>query len=170
MNDTHPRRVLIVTDTADPTPELLDAIRQQTAQTPTQFRVVVPNPARAEVHLLHPERHDKAAAAEQVLRATLPSSNGPPQATSWAPSPSSTTRWTPSSTSCTPNRSTRSCSRSTSTRSRSVSTRTFSTAWDTSASRSPSSATQPAQVRPRRAASGVGKSASAVRSTRVVQG
>lgn len=72
MNDTHPRRVLIVTDTAEPTPELLDAIRHKTAQTPTQFRVVVPNPARAEVHLLHPERHDKAAAAEQVLRATLP--------------------------------------------------------------------------------------------------
>jgi hypothetical protein len=28
----------------------------------------VPNPARAELHLLHPERHDKAAEAEQVLR------------------------------------------------------------------------------------------------------
>jgi hypothetical protein len=72
VNDTHPRRVLIVTDTAAPTPELLEAIRHRTAQSPTQFRVVVPNPARAEVHLLHPERHDKAAAAEQVLRAALP--------------------------------------------------------------------------------------------------
>lgn len=72
MNDTRPRRVLIVTDTAEPTPELLEAIQHRTAQTPTQFRVVVPNPARAEVHLLHPERHDKAAAAEQVLRGALP--------------------------------------------------------------------------------------------------
>ena len=72
MNDIHPRRVLIVTDTADPTPELLEAIRHRTAQSPTQFRVVVPNPARAEVHLFHPERHDKAAEAEQVLRDALP--------------------------------------------------------------------------------------------------
>ena len=72
MNDIRPRRVLIVTDTAEPTPELLDAIRHRTAQAPAQFRVVVPNPARAEVHLLHPERHDKAAAAEQVLRVALP--------------------------------------------------------------------------------------------------
>ncbi|WP_041546435.1 MULTISPECIES: hypothetical protein [unclassified Nocardioides] len=72
MNDTHPHRVLIVTDTADPNPELLEAIKQRTAQSPAQFRVVIPNPARAEVHLLHPERHDKAAAAEQVLRAALP--------------------------------------------------------------------------------------------------
>lgn len=72
MNDTHPRRILIVTDAADPTPELLEAIRRRTAQSPAQFRVVVPNPARAEVHLLHPERHDKAAEAERVLRAALP--------------------------------------------------------------------------------------------------
>ncbi len=72
MNDTHSRRVLIVTDTAEPTPELVEAIQHRAAQGPTQFRVVVPNPARAEVHLLHPERHDKAAAAEQVLRAALP--------------------------------------------------------------------------------------------------
>ena len=32
----------------------------------------MPNPARAELHLLHPERHDKAEEAEQVLRAMLP--------------------------------------------------------------------------------------------------
>ena len=34
--------------------------------------MVVLNPARAEVHLLHPETHDKAAEAEQVLLAALP--------------------------------------------------------------------------------------------------
>jgi len=72
VNDIRPRRVLIVTDTAEPTPALLDAIRRQAEKTSTQFRVVVPNPARAEVHLLHPERHDRAAEAEQVLRAALP--------------------------------------------------------------------------------------------------
>jgi hypothetical protein len=37
-----------------------------------QFRLVVLNPARAEVHLLHPERHQKAAEAEQALQALLP--------------------------------------------------------------------------------------------------
>jgi hypothetical protein len=72
VNDTRPRRVLIVTDHAEPTPELLEAIQRRAAQTATQFRVVVPNPARAEVHLLHPERHDKAAEAEGVLRGALP--------------------------------------------------------------------------------------------------
>ena len=36
-----------------------------------QYRLVVPNPARAELHLLHPERHDKAAEAEKVLHEAL---------------------------------------------------------------------------------------------------
>jgi hypothetical protein len=37
-----------------------------------KFRLIVLNPARAELHLLHPERHDKAAEAESVLRSALP--------------------------------------------------------------------------------------------------
>ena len=37
----------------------------------TRILVVVPNPARAELHLLHPERHDKAHEAEKVLHAAL---------------------------------------------------------------------------------------------------
>ena len=65
-------RVLVVTDVAEPSPELLEAIEERAARSPAQFRVVVPNPARAEVHLLHPERHDKAAEAEEVLRLALP--------------------------------------------------------------------------------------------------
>ena len=65
-------RILVVTDTATPTPPMLEAIRRRASPGQTQFRVVVTNPARAEVHLLHPERHDKAAEAEQVLRAALP--------------------------------------------------------------------------------------------------
>ncbi len=36
-----------------------------------QFRVVVPNPAQAELHLLHPERHDRAREAEKVLSTAL---------------------------------------------------------------------------------------------------
>ena len=34
--------------------------------------MVVLNPARAEIHLLHPERHEKAAEAEVSLRRALP--------------------------------------------------------------------------------------------------
>jgi hypothetical protein len=65
-------RVLVVTDVAEPSASLTDAIRQRAQNNDAQFRLVVLNPARAELHLLHPERHDKAAEAEGVLRAALP--------------------------------------------------------------------------------------------------
>jgi hypothetical protein len=71
MLNARKTRILVVTDTAAPTPTLLDAISRRAVRGKTQFRVVVTNPARAEVHLLHPERHDKAAEAEEVLRAGL---------------------------------------------------------------------------------------------------
>ncbi|MCW2544890.1 MAG: hypothetical protein JWM40_2442 [Frankiales bacterium] len=67
-----PTRVLVVTDHSDATPELLEAVRARAQQGPAQFRLLVPNPARAEVHLRHPERHEKAEAAEQVLNDALP--------------------------------------------------------------------------------------------------
>ena len=54
------------------TPDLLETIRTRASQGATQFRIVVPNPAAAEAHLLHPERHAKAAEAELTLRAALP--------------------------------------------------------------------------------------------------
>lgn len=60
-------RVLLVTDHAAPTDELLGAIRARAGAGAAQFRVVVLNPARAELHPLHPEHHDKATAAEEVL-------------------------------------------------------------------------------------------------------
>lgn len=63
-------RILVVTDHADATPALVEAMRARAAQGEVQFRLVVVNPARAEVHLLHPERHDKAAEAERLLHAT----------------------------------------------------------------------------------------------------
>jgi hypothetical protein len=66
------RRVLVVTDHVHATSELLEAIRRLAGAGPAQFRVVVLNPARAEIHLLHPERHEKAAAAETILHADLP--------------------------------------------------------------------------------------------------
>ena len=65
-------RILVVTDHADPSDALLEAITHRAETGDVQFRLVVPNPARAELHLLHPERHDKAREAEQVLRQAQP--------------------------------------------------------------------------------------------------
>ncbi|MGZ4446637.1 MAG: hypothetical protein ACXVWZ_04680 [Nocardioides sp.] len=72
MSETTPTRVLVVTDHPTPDPVLLRAIEERVGRGPAQFRVVVPNPAAAEIHLLHPERHERAAAAESVLRDALP--------------------------------------------------------------------------------------------------
>jgi hypothetical protein len=66
------RRVLVVTDVAEPSPLLREVIRQRAETHDVRFRLVVLNPARAEVHLLHPERHDKAWEAEAVLLDTVP--------------------------------------------------------------------------------------------------
>jgi hypothetical protein len=65
-------RVLVVTDAAEPSPSLREAIRHRAETHDAQFRLMVLNPALAEVHLFHPERHDKALQAEQVLRAAIP--------------------------------------------------------------------------------------------------
>jgi len=72
MSDLRTHRVLVVTDTAEPSPSLRDAIRHRAETGDVKFRLIVLNPARAELHLLHPERHDKAAKAESVLRSALP--------------------------------------------------------------------------------------------------
>jgi hypothetical protein len=65
-------RVLVLVERSAITSELLDAVRDRNERGPAQFRVVVPNPAAAEVHLLHPERHEKAAEAEHALRNAIP--------------------------------------------------------------------------------------------------
>ena len=72
MSDVRRTRVLVVTDHAAPTEALLTAIRGRAAEESAQFRILVLNPARAELHLLHPERHEKAAAAEEALIQALP--------------------------------------------------------------------------------------------------
>ena len=61
-----------LTDHLVPTAEVTQAIRDRTQTGDVQFRLVVLNPARAEVHFLHPERHDKAAKAEETLREVVP--------------------------------------------------------------------------------------------------
>jgi len=65
-------RVLVVTDHANPSPELLRAISERSVRSPAQFRFVVPNPTTADLHFLHPERHDRAEEAEEVLRKAMP--------------------------------------------------------------------------------------------------
>lgn len=65
-------RVLVLTDRTAADPALLDAMRARAHRGPAQFRVVVPNPAPAEWHPMHPERRDKAAEAERALEQALP--------------------------------------------------------------------------------------------------
>ena len=73
MSDRDRRqRILVVTDRAEPSPTLVAAISQLAEEGEAQFRLVVLNPARAELHLFHPERHDKADEAEQVLQEAMP--------------------------------------------------------------------------------------------------
>src|ERR1700712_2244876 len=71
MESTRTTRILVVTDHARPAVGLIEAMRHRADTDDVQFRLVVPTPARAELHLLHPERHDRAAEAEQVLREAL---------------------------------------------------------------------------------------------------
>src|SRR3954453_13915956 len=72
MTGIRTHRVLVVTDTAEPTKSLRDAIRHRAENGDVQFRLIVLNPARAELHPLHPERHDRATEAETILRSALP--------------------------------------------------------------------------------------------------
>jgi hypothetical protein len=65
-------RVLVVTDMAQPTDALIEGVVTRAERGDVQFRLVVLNPARAELHLLHPERHDLAFDAERVLLETAP--------------------------------------------------------------------------------------------------
>src|SRR5207248_1775962 len=64
--------IAVVTAGPAPSPGLLAAIRGRAARGPVGFEILVPNPAPAEWHPAHPERHEKAAEAERVLQAALP--------------------------------------------------------------------------------------------------
>jgi hypothetical protein len=68
----HPTRVLVVAHHTADEPVLLDAIRRRAEQGPAQFVLLVPNPAQAEWHPLHPERRDKVIEAEETLDRALP--------------------------------------------------------------------------------------------------
>jgi hypothetical protein len=70
--DSRAARVLVVSHTTAMTPELMSAVRDRAMRGPARFRLVIPNPARGELHLLHPERHDRADHAEAALLRVLP--------------------------------------------------------------------------------------------------
>ena len=72
MPSPAPTRVLVVTDKTAVTPELLETIRTRADDRPVEVRLLVPNPAPAEWHPTHPERHAKAEAAQRVLERSLP--------------------------------------------------------------------------------------------------
>jgi hypothetical protein len=72
MTPADPARVLVVSDRVEATPALLDSIRGRVARGPAEFHVLVPNPAPAEWHPTHPERHDKVQEAGRVLADALP--------------------------------------------------------------------------------------------------
>ncbi len=72
MSEARTTRILVVTDKAVPAAGLLAAIQHRAATDVVQFRVTVLNPAAAEIHLLHPDRHRKATEAEHVLMRALP--------------------------------------------------------------------------------------------------
>ena len=70
-----PNRVLIITDRLHSGPALESAIRERVTTgggaDGVSFRLLVTNPARAEFHLRHPERHDAVAAAQPQLHQLL---------------------------------------------------------------------------------------------------
>jgi hypothetical protein len=76
MADSAPTRVLLVTDRIAISDDLRQAICDRAARGPVEIRMLVPNPAPAEWHPRHPERHAKAEEAQRVLAQTLPELRG----------------------------------------------------------------------------------------------
>ncbi|MEA2445985.1 MAG: hypothetical protein QOJ12_3277 [Thermoleophilales bacterium] len=72
MPSSHPERLLLLTDWTPATPAVLDTIREHAARGPIELHIVMPNPAPAEWHLLHPQQRDGVAEAERVLAEALP--------------------------------------------------------------------------------------------------
>lgn len=72
MDLPKPVRILVVTDRGVVAPSLLEALRKRAQQGLARFRVLVPNPAAAEWHPLHPGRHAKVDEAERMLIRALP--------------------------------------------------------------------------------------------------
>lgn len=72
MAERTSHRVLVVTDRPTATPELLAAIRQRAVRGDAQFRILIPNPAHAEIEVRHPGRHEQAAKADRLFHEAQP--------------------------------------------------------------------------------------------------
>ena len=70
MNDT-PRRILVITDRTDVNPELHQLVNDRLALGPVTVTFLVANPARAEFHVLHPERHEQVAQTRAALEPAI---------------------------------------------------------------------------------------------------
>jgi hypothetical protein len=70
MDNVVPTNILILIDRVEPPEGLLDWIRSRAHQGATSLHLLMPDPAHAEVHVLHPERHDHAAVALRGLHAS----------------------------------------------------------------------------------------------------
>jgi hypothetical protein len=72
MEPAQTAQVLVVAHKTAATPALLEAVRERAERGPAQFHLLVPNPAPADWHPLHPERHEKREEGERVLALALP--------------------------------------------------------------------------------------------------
>jgi hypothetical protein len=72
MESAKAPHVLVVAHRTAATPALLEAVRERAERGPARFHLLVPNPAPADWHPLHPERHEKRSEGENVLALALP--------------------------------------------------------------------------------------------------
>lgn len=72
MPSPHSKRLLLVTDRTPAMPAVLDTIREHAACGPAELHILMPNPAPAEWHLLHPQQRDGVAEAERLLESARP--------------------------------------------------------------------------------------------------
>jgi hypothetical protein len=70
MSDV-PHRILVITDRTDVNPDLHRLVHDRMALGPVTVTFLVTNPARAEFHVLHPERHERVASARAALEPAL---------------------------------------------------------------------------------------------------
>jgi hypothetical protein len=72
MESAYTAQVLVVAHRTAATPALLQAVRERAERGHARFHLLVPNPAPADWHPLHPERHEKHTEGEHVLALALP--------------------------------------------------------------------------------------------------
>lgn len=71
MTTSSAHRILLITDDPTPSADILAILRERAESGPVQLRVLMTNPARAEAHLVHGERHAQLPAAKLALDGQL---------------------------------------------------------------------------------------------------